>query len=290
MGYYFVKIDSLLAREADLLVISSGKKIGYRYHIADYDSKRKNKYLINFPEEFDRGFFASFLKQIFDLSTRLNFESVEINIEGNEKMSLNDQLKILISYLDSFLEESELSVGVLLDETVDTEKELSIIAGEKIYASSLKKEEKKPQYRVEYCLASEMMARKPRKAAKDLESVPFRLSESFHEMLLRCLNDSNKSNSDVYNKGGLTRQVFSKIISNPDYIPKKTTIICLGIGLELNEDDLLSLLKTAGYTLSSSLVFVSLIQKFFEERNYDLDEINIKLNENNLPLLGWKPR
>ncbi len=116
------------------------------------------------------------------------------------------------------------------------------------------------------------------------------LEKSFNELLLDYLKEANLPNADIYHKGGLSKQVFSKIISSPDMIPTKPTIICLIIGLGLNLTEANRLLSSAGFTLSKSLTFDMVIYKYIKEGVYDLDTINSELNERGLPLLGWKPR
>ena len=116
------------------------------------------------------------------------------------------------------------------------------------------------------------------------------LDESFNERLIRLLRESGKDNVDVYKDGGISKQVFSNAISNKDSVPTKNTVICLAIGMELGYIDAMSLLESAGYTLSKSIKFDVIVAKYFKKRNYDLYELNIELNENECPLLGWQPR
>ena len=116
------------------------------------------------------------------------------------------------------------------------------------------------------------------------------LEESFNTRLIRLLIESGKSNVEVYEKGGISRQVFSKVISTKDMIPKKDTVICLIIGMELNYIDATSLLESAGYALSKSIVFDAVVMKYLKREEFDLRIINNELEERNCPLLGWKPR
>ena len=118
----------------------------------------------------------------------------------------------------------------------------------------------------------------------------FPLEESFHKKLMRFLSKSSRSNAEIYRAGGISKQVFSKIISSPSLIPTKGTVICLAIGLRLNYEDAVSLLESAGYALSKSILFDAIILKYLKERVYDLDIINSELFERGCPLLGWHPR
>lgn len=114
------------------------------------------------------------------------------------------------------------------------------------------------------------------------------LEESFHDKLLRYLNASGKSNAEIYYKCGISRQVFSKIISGAK--PEKNTAICLALGLELTLDETNDILQSLGYALSKSLPFDVIITKHISKGIYDMDKINAVLSIHGCPLLGWRPR
>ena len=132
----------------------------------------------------------------------------------------------------------------------------------------------------------------PKSAPKRKTANPERiiLDESFHDKLFRLLIESGKENSEVYNRGGITKQVFSKALSNKNGVPSKSTIICLIIGMELPYKDAVELLKSAGYVLSKSMLFDAIVDKYLKKGVYDLFIINDDLYEHQCPLLGWKPR
>ena len=123
----------------------------------------------------------------------------------------------------------------------------------------------------------------------DLES-GLSLDEPFNAKFFKLLNESGKSNAEVYTKGGITRQVFSNILIKKDSIPRKDTVICLIIGMELNYVDALNLLGSAGYTLSKSIVSDVVVMRYLKRGIYDIDLINAELDERGCSLLGWKPR
>jgi len=102
-------------------------------------------------------------------------------------------------------------------------------------------------------------------------------AETFSEMLLRLIDKSGKKDSDVYNKAGQSKQTFSKIRTQRNYQPSKNTVLSFAIALELNMDQTLDLLKSAGFTLSNSIRMDVAIKFFIESGFYDLFQIKITL-------------
>ena len=123
----------------------------------------------------------------------------------------------------------------------------------------------------------------------DLESGLI-LDEPFNTKFVKLLNESGKTSVEVYTKGGITRQVFSNILSKKDFIPRKDTVICLIIGMELNYVDGINLLACAGYALSRSIPQDVIVNKYLRRGIFDLNLINDELDERGCQLLGWKPR
>ena len=90
------------------------------------------------------------------------------------------------------------------------------------------------------------------------------------------------SDSDVYHKAYISRQIFSNIRCDSDYTPKKDTILCLAIALQLTLDETGLLLKSAGYALSDSKDRDIVISYFIEHKIYNLIELNNFLYEQKL--------
>lgn len=116
------------------------------------------------------------------------------------------------------------------------------------------------------------------------------LDESFHDKFIKLLRESGKENVEIYKKAGVSRQVFSKILSDKNMIPTKLTLISLCIGLELPLRTAKELMESAGYSLSNSIVLDAVVVKYIKQEKYDFELINSELNEYGCPLLGWHPR
>ena len=105
------------------------------------------------------------------------------------------------------------------------------------------------------------------------------ISDSWQESLFSIIDSKFLDEVEVYKRGGLTKQTFSKIRSNSEYHPDKDTAIRLCIGLKLNIDEALDLLGKAGYTLSPSIERDLIIRYFIENKEYDIYEMDCVLDE-----------
>lgn len=109
---------------------------------------------------------------------------------------------------------------------------------------------------------------------------------TFSEALLDWLIKKDLNDPDVYKKANMDRKLFSKIRSNADYKPKKSTAIALALALELDLEETKEFIGRAGYALTHSSKFDIIIEYFIRQKNYNVFEINEVLFAYNYPLIG----
>jgi hypothetical protein len=109
---------------------------------------------------------------------------------------------------------------------------------------------------------------------------------TLQSLLFRFIDRTGASDPEIYKKAGLDRKLFSKIRSNPNYRPRKQTIIALALALELNINEADELLQAAGYSLSQSQTFDLVIEYCIKNQIYNIHDVNQALQHFQLkPLL-----
>ena len=115
-----------------------------------------------------------------------------------------------------------------------------------------------------------------------------RPAKPFCDVLRKFIFDRDLTEPEVYKKAQMPRQMMHKIFTMPNYKPKKENICAFVLALELSLDEANELLASAGYILSRSIEFDRIIEEAIVRKNYDLNDINIKLYELGIDWLGTK--
>ena len=121
---------------------------------------------------------------------------------------------------------------------------------------------------------------------RSLEERVWHMDKKFQEYLFMLIDRKGLTDPEVYKRANIDRKHFSKIRSNPDYMPSKRTALALALALELSLDETKDLLARAGLALSPSILFDIIIEYCIKSKNYDIYDINCILFEYDQPMLG----
>ena len=111
------------------------------------------------------------------------------------------------------------------------------------------------------------------------------ITDTFQQYLLYLIKLKGLTNSEVYNKAMVTKQLFSKIKQDRNYHPDKNTALRLCIGAKLNLGETKDLLLRAGYALSPSDKRDIIFSYFIENKIFDIIEIDFALENHELPCI-----
>lgn len=103
-------------------------------------------------------------------------------------------------------------------------------------------------------------------------------SSDFREYLVFLMNKYGfEKDSDLYNKANISRQVWSSSVMNyskKDSYPLLNTLLKIAFALHCENQECKYLLKKAGITLSSSSVYNLIIRYCFENKIFDINDVN----------------
>ena len=112
------------------------------------------------------------------------------------------------------------------------------------------------------------------------------INQTFVEKVNALIRQKNLRESTVYKAAQIDRRLFSKVMSDMNYKPSKDTALAIAYALELTIDQASDLLKRAGYSFSHSNKRDIVMEYFFREKVYNLEDINMVLDSLGLKTIG----
>ncbi|MCD7808386.1 MAG: macro domain-containing protein [Erysipelotrichaceae bacterium] len=226
----------------------------------------------------------------------ISFPLISAGIYGYPK---KEALDIAINTITSFLNNHELEVNIILLDKEAVKLSEDLYQNIEHYIDTYYEETRDRLFENQSINVSPLIAKQEKDSNikscffeesddsyNTLEELIQEQHETFSEMLLRLIDERHLTDVEVYKKANIDRKLFSKIRSNKDYHPKKSTVFSFAISLKLNLDETIDLLDTAGYSLSYSQKNDYIISYFIENKEYDIFKINEALFFYDLPLLA----
>ena len=107
---------------------------------------------------------------------------------------------------------------------------------------------------------------------------------SFVDLLLFFMREKDLDSPTVYKRALMDRKLFSKLISDPTYRPSKKVVCTLALAIHLDQKESKTLIKRAGYILTSGSVFDLTIRYCIEHKIYDVYQVQALIEKGNLTL------
>ncbi len=120
----------------------------------------------------------------------------------------------------------------------------------------------------------------------DVASMVACVDKTFQERLFEIIDERGLTGPQVYTNY-VSKQVYSKLQSDMEYIPNKYTTIALCLSLHLNVNETLDLIGRAGWTLSPSSKADLIVKACIINKEYNIIKINLILDDYGCPELKY---
>ena len=239
------------------------------------------------------------------IAAELNCKSVAIPLlaSGNYRFPKDLALQIAVEEINRFLLEHEVDVFLVVYDAESYKISEKLFDDVEDFLSDnldgYEVEEEHIQYKASYnTVIGSLSADRIFEPARAVQSEPILSEEkkiapidvdafirsskdklNFQNTLMHLIADRKVDNSVIYKKACIDKKFFSKIISNKDYVPKKRTVMALGLALELPLEEYERFLASAGYAFMPSSKFDLIIKYCVMNHIYNLINVDVILDD-----------
>ena len=239
------------------------------------------------------------------IAAELNCKSVAIPLlaSGNYRFPKDLALQIAVEEISRFLLEHEVDVFLVVYDAESYKISEKLFDDVEDFLSDnldgYEVEEEHIQYKASYnTVIGSLSADRIFESARAVQSEPILSEEkkiapidvdafirsskdklNFQNTLMHLIADRKVDNSVIYKKACIDKKFFSKIISNKDYVPKKRTVMALGLALELPLEEYERFLASAGYAFMPSSKFDLIIKYCVMNHIYNLINVDVILDD-----------
>ena len=239
------------------------------------------------------------------IAAELNCKSVAIPLlaSGNYRFPKDLALQIAVEEISRFLLEHEVDVFLVVYDAESYKISEKLFDDVEDFLSDnldgYEVEEEHIQYKASYnTVIGTLSADRIFESARAVQSEPILREEkniapidvdafirsskdklNFQNTLMHLIADRKVDNSVIYKKACIDKKFFSKIISNKDYVPKKRTVMALGLALELPLEEYERFLASAGYAFMPSSKFDLIIKYCVMNHIYNLINVDVILDD-----------
>ena len=239
------------------------------------------------------------------IAAELNCKSVAIPLlaSGNYRFPKDLALQIAVEEINRFLLEHEVDVFLVVYDAESYKISENLFDDVEDFLSDnlngYEVEEEHIQYKASYnTVIGSLSADRIFESARAVQSEPILSEEkkiapidvdafirsskdklNFQNTLMHLIADRKVDNSVIYKKACIDKKFFSKIISNKDYVPKKHTVMALGLALELPLEEYERFLASAGYAFMPSSKFDLIIKYCVMNHIYNLINVDVILDD-----------
>lgn len=240
-----------------------------------------------------------------NIAAELNCKSVAIPLlaSGNYRFPKDLALQIAVEEISRFLLEHEVDVFLVVYDAESYKISEKLFDDVEDFLSDnldgYEVEEEHIQYKASYnTVIGSLSADRIFEPARAVQSEPILSEEkkiapidvdafirsskdklNFQNTLMHLIADRKVDNSVIYKKACIDKKFFSKIISNKDYVPKKRTVMALGLALELPLEEYERFLASAGYAFMPSSKFDLIIKYCVMNHIYNLINVDVILDD-----------